>query len=61
VTGQPTFYRPLAPGLLPRLPLYLVYRADQDLTLVRNFVEVAKGVRIATTTKSPSKKPVSAR
>jgi DNA-binding transcriptional LysR family regulator len=41
-------YRPLAPDLLPRLPLFLVYRADQDLTLVRNFVDVAKGVRLGT-------------
>jgi DNA-binding transcriptional LysR family regulator len=39
-------YRPLAPGLLPRLPLYLVYRTDQDLTLVKNFVKVARDVRL---------------
>jgi DNA-binding transcriptional LysR family regulator len=38
-------YRPLAPGTLPRLPLYLVHRADQDLMLVRNFIKVAAGIR----------------
>lgn len=53
-------YRPLAPGLLPRLPLYLVVRADQDLTLVKNFVDVAKGVRLGAVT-SPSKKSAPAR
>lgn len=47
-------YRPLAPDLLPRLPLFLVYRADQDLKLVRNFVDVAKGVRLGVA-KSPAK------
>jgi hypothetical protein len=36
--------------LVPRLPLFLVVGADQDLKLVRNFVEVAKGVRLATAT-----------
>jgi len=39
-------YRPLAQGLLPRLPLYLVYRSDQDLTLVKNFVKVARDARL---------------
>jgi DNA-binding transcriptional LysR family regulator len=53
-------YRPLAPDLLPRLPLFLVVRADQDLKLVRNFVEVAKGVRLAGA-KSSSGKPLSSR
>lgn len=34
-------YRPLSHGTLPRLPLFLVYRTDQDLMLVKNFVQVA--------------------
>ena len=34
-------YRPLAPNVLPRLPLYLVHRTGQDLMLVKNFVRVA--------------------
>jgi len=38
-------YRPLAPNTLPRLPLYLVHRTDQDLMLVKNFVRVAMTVQ----------------
>jgi DNA-binding transcriptional LysR family regulator len=37
-------YRPLASGMLPRLPLYLIYRMDQDLTLVKNFIKIATDV-----------------
>jgi DNA-binding transcriptional LysR family regulator len=37
-------YRPLAANMLPRLPLYLVHRTDQDLMLVKNFVKVAMNV-----------------
>jgi DNA-binding transcriptional LysR family regulator len=39
-------YRPLAPDTLPRLPLYLVHRSDQDLMLVKNFIKVAAGIRL---------------
>lgn len=38
-------YRRLAPGTLPRLPLYLVRRTDQDLMLVNNFINVAASVQ----------------
>ncbi|ARQ00072.1 LysR family transcriptional regulator [Pseudorhodoplanes sinuspersici] len=37
-------YRPLAANMLPRLPLYLVHRTDQDLMLVKNFIRVAMTV-----------------
>ena len=38
-------YRKLAATVLPRLPLYLVHRTDQDLMLVKNFVTVAMAVQ----------------
>jgi DNA-binding transcriptional LysR family regulator len=38
-------YRPLAANTLPRLPLFLVHRTDQDLMLVKNFVKVAMNVQ----------------
>jgi DNA-binding transcriptional LysR family regulator len=37
-------YRPLASSALPRLPLYLIYRTDQDLKLVKNFIQVATAI-----------------
>ncbi|MGL4967429.1 MAG: LysR substrate-binding domain-containing protein [Inquilinus sp.] len=37
---QAVTYRPLAPGALPPLPLYLAYRRDAGLALVRNFIAV---------------------
>jgi DNA-binding transcriptional LysR family regulator len=37
-------YRPLARDTLPRLPLYLIHRTDQDLMLVKNFIAVAASV-----------------
>ena len=37
-------YRPLVPGALPPLPLYLIHRVDQSLRLVRNFVQIATNV-----------------
>ena len=37
-------YRPLATKTLPRLPLYLVHRTNQDLVLVKNFVKMAMTV-----------------
>lgn len=42
---EAVIYRPLAANTLPRLPLYLVYRTDQDLMLVKNFVRVAMNVQ----------------
>ena len=39
-------YRPLLPGILPPLPLYLIHRVDQDLRLVANFVQVAMEVGV---------------
>jgi DNA-binding transcriptional LysR family regulator len=39
-------YRPLVPGALPPLPLYLIRRVDQNLRLVTNFVEIAATVGI---------------
>lgn len=35
---QAVTYRPLAPGALPPLPLYLAHRRDEGLALVRNFI-----------------------
>ncbi|MGF6227894.1 DNA-binding transcriptional LysR family regulator [Inquilinus ginsengisoli] len=37
---QAVTYRALAPGALPPLPLYLAYRRDEGLALVRNFIVV---------------------
>jgi len=37
-------YRPLVPGTLPRLPLYLIHHTQQNLMLVKNFIAVAGGV-----------------
>jgi DNA-binding transcriptional LysR family regulator len=39
-------YRPLVPGALPPLPLYLIHRVDQNLRLVKNFVQIAMNVGI---------------
>ena len=41
---EAVIYRPLAANTLPRLPLFLVHRTDQDLMLVKNFVTVAMTV-----------------
>lgn len=46
-------YRPLAPDTLPRLPLYLVHRSDQDLMLVQNFIKVAANIRLNGAGRSP--------
>jgi DNA-binding transcriptional LysR family regulator len=43
---EAVMYRPLAPDTLPRLPLYLVHRTDQDLMLVKNFIKVAASIRL---------------
>ncbi|WP_158914145.1 LysR family transcriptional regulator [Caulobacter sp. S45] len=40
-------YRPLADGALPPLPLYLIHRKEIDLTLVRNFIDVAVSFNLA--------------
>ena len=45
-------YCPLARGTLPPLPLYLVYQGDQNLKLVKNFIQVATDVGL----KSSSRK-----
>jgi DNA-binding transcriptional LysR family regulator len=42
---EAVIYRPLADDTLPRLPLYLAHRTDQDLMLVKNFITVAASVR----------------
>jgi DNA-binding transcriptional LysR family regulator len=54
---EAVLYRPLAPGTLPRLPLYLVYRTDQDLMLVKNFIKVAAAIpaTMATTLPRPGR------
>jgi DNA-binding transcriptional LysR family regulator len=50
-------YRPLAPNTLPRLPLYLVHRADQNVMLVENFIRAASGVHVEAQTAKPSSRP----
>jgi DNA-binding transcriptional LysR family regulator len=37
-------YRALEPGTLPPLPLYLIHRVDQNLKLVKNFIQIATEV-----------------
>ena len=47
---QAVTYRSLAPGALPPLPLYLAYRRDEELALVRNFIAVTGQAAVRTTT-----------
>jgi DNA-binding transcriptional LysR family regulator len=37
-------YRPLLPGQLPPLPLYVAHRADARLALIRNFVDLTEKI-----------------
>jgi DNA-binding transcriptional LysR family regulator len=37
-------YRPLSPGDLPPLPLYVVHRSDARLALIRNFVDLTEQI-----------------
>lgn len=37
-------YRPLLPGELPPLPLYVAHRADARLALIRNFVDLTEKI-----------------
>ena len=37
-------YRPLSGGVLPPLPLYIAYRGDERLQLVRRFVEMTRSI-----------------
>jgi DNA-binding transcriptional LysR family regulator len=49
-------YCPLARGTLPPLPLYLVYRGDQNLKLVKNFIQVATDVGLKSSIRNVSMK-----
>jgi DNA-binding transcriptional LysR family regulator len=37
-------YRPLLPGELPPLPLYVAHRADARLALIRNFIDLTEKI-----------------
>lgn len=37
-------YRPVASGELPSLPLYIAYRRDTKLAIVRNFIALTEGI-----------------
>lgn len=42
--GAAVVYRPLAPGELPPLPLYVACRSDAKLALIRNFIDLTERI-----------------